>query len=89
MWVEDAHKASLITPDTEFVEPEEIADAMLDLVVDEKLGDGTVYEVTKGKRRVVPVYNNPPPTGYGLKGPGYMVENAKVLSALKHGSFKI
>lgn len=89
MWEEDAHKSGLLTADTEFVEPEEIADAMLDLVVDEKLGDGTVYEVTKGKRRVVPAYNADPPSGYGLKMSGYVQENERVVGKLKNGGFKI
>lgn len=89
MWQEDAHKSALVTEDTEWVEPEEIADAMLDCVVDEELGDGTVYEVTKGKRRVVPAWNNPPPTGYGLKMAGYEEENEKIMGKLKNGGFKI
>lgn len=89
MWQEDAHKSGLLTEDAEFVEPEEIAEAMLDLVVDEKLGDGTVYEVTKGKRRVVPAYNADPPSGYGLKMSGYAQENERVMTKLKKGEFKI
>jgi hypothetical protein len=89
MWEEDSHKKTLVTSETEFVEPEEIAEAMLDLVTDEELGDGTVYEVTKGKRRVVPPYNADPPSGVGLKSAGYAEENVRTVQRLKNGGFKI
>lgn len=83
MWEEDPHKAAMMKGGGEYVEPEEIADAMYDLVVNEELGDGTIYEVTGNKRRVVPQYHADPPSGYGLKSQGYLEENQLILDTLK------
>lgn len=72
MWEEDVYKFGLFMVDIEFVEFEEIVDVMFDFVVDEKLGDGIVYEVIKGKCCVVFVYNVDFLFGYGFKMFGYV-----------------
>ncbi|KAI1812179.1 short chain dehydrogenase [Poronia punctata] len=48
------------------VEPETIAEAMLDLCQDPDFGNGTILEILKDHRRVVPEFNAPPPPAHTL-----------------------
>lgn len=52
----------------EWVEPEEVAEAMMRLVQDPKLPGGTILEVGAKNTRVVQYYGDPGPLGGGLKG---------------------
>lgn len=83
LWKEDPHKAALMTDDCEWVDVSVITAAMYEAVVNEELGDGTIYEVTRDRTRVVPEYNSPPPSGYGLGSGGYAGEKQTVLDMLK------
>lgn len=83
MWGEDPTKSAMITHDVEWIEPEEIAEGMYELVVNEAHGAGTIFEVTLGDTRVVPLYDAPAPSGRGIMMRGYAESMAKVYSDLK------
>jgi hypothetical protein len=83
MWKEDPHKAAMMSDDMQFIDVEEIAQAMYDLVVNEELGDGTIYEVTAGKTRVVPLFNSPPPSGFGLGSSGFAASFGETYDRLR------
>lgn len=89
MWSEDPSKASMVDDKTVFIEPEEIAEAMYDLVVDEKLGNGTIYECSRGATRVVPEYNAPPPSGEGSSVAGYYDAQKELYARLKKDGMKV
>lgn len=89
MWKEDPTKAAMVTPDVEWIEPEEIARGMYELAVNEDLGDGTVFEVTLGDTRIVPLYNAPPPSGRGIMMPGYYASQAELYSDLKSKGLQV
>lgn len=89
MWSEDPTKATMIDERSPWIEPAEIAEAMYELVVDEELGNGTIYEVAlKGMRRVVPEFGMEPPVMECLM-PGYIDQVTDVFRKLKHHGFKI
>ncbi|KAF7559357.1 hypothetical protein G7046_g4808 [Stylonectria norvegica] len=83
LWRDDPTKAVMLDENSVLIEPEEIAAAMLQLVVDEKLGNGTIYEVTKGATRVVPAFNAPPPDGKGSMIAGYQATVDVLYDELK------
>lgn len=87
MWFEDPTKAMLLNDKSPFVEAEDIADAMYDLVVREDLGDGTIYECGKGGKRVVPKFHAEPPSADNIM-PGYMDESKKVFERLRKDGMK-
>ncbi|KAH7316529.1 hypothetical protein B0I35DRAFT_451529 [Stachybotrys elegans] len=86
MWDEDPTKAETITEDAVWVRPEDVAQAMLRLVVDEALGDGTVLEVLPGGTRVVPPFDAPPPSMVGVAWMGYMKAQQDIVNGLKKAS---
>ncbi|KAJ9616912.1 hypothetical protein H2200_000632 [Cladophialophora chaetospira] len=49
----------------DWVTPEEVADAMVELVEKDEYVGGTILEVGHGQTRVVPLLNNPGPSGSG------------------------
>ena len=61
LWAEDPTRARSVDENMVLIEPDEIATAMYDLVVDEKLSNGTIYECGKGSTRIVPKFNMDPP----------------------------
>jgi hypothetical protein len=73
----------MLEADTVLIEPEEIAEAMWQLVEDENLGDGTIFEVSKGKTRVVPLFDSPMPTGEAILVPGYVAAGEALYDKLK------
>ncbi|KAF4124693.1 Short-chain dehydrogenase, partial [Geosmithia morbida] len=84
MWSEDPSKASMVDESIDFSEPEEIASAMYDLVVDENLGSGTIYECTKANgTRVVPEFNAPPPPAGSGTLEGYVAAEEKLYERLR------
>ncbi|KAH7157488.1 hypothetical protein B0J13DRAFT_581634 [Dactylonectria estremocensis] len=89
LWRDDPTKAAMLDKDTVLIEPEEIAEGMWQLVVNEELGDGTIFEVSKGKTRVVPLYNSPIPTGEGILVPGYAAAQKDLYDQLKDGGLKV
>ncbi|KAG9256365.1 uncharacterized protein F5Z01DRAFT_720516 [Emericellopsis atlantica] len=72
LWTEHPDKLRWIDQaKDEWVEPEEVAQAMLDLIQEEDYAGGTVLEVGKDHVRRVQVLNDP-----GPQGPGHSVSDA-------------
>lgn len=74
LWTDHPEKMTLFdeTKDS-WVEPEEVAEAMLRCVEDREVVGGWVLEVTKGNSRNVPATD-----AHGPEGPGGGISNAKV-----------
>ncbi|KAI6783058.1 15-hydroxyprostaglandin dehydrogenase [NAD(+)]-like protein [Emericellopsis cladophorae] len=89
MWAEDPTKACLVDENTVLIEPKEIAEAMYSLVVDENLGNGTIYECGKGSTRVVPEYNLDPPNVAGAMVPGYENAQRDLYENLRNNGMKV
>jgi hypothetical protein len=83
MWREDPTKAEMIDDDSEWIMPEEIAEGMYQLVVNEEYGEGTILEVSKGSTRVVPNFGNTPPTGVASGSKGYYAAERELYDRLK------
>lgn len=74
LWTEHPEKLSLFDEVKDvWVEPEEVAEAMLRCLEDVEVGGGWVLEVTKGMSRNVLPFNSPPP-----QGPGGGISNGAV-----------
>ncbi|KPM38767.1 hypothetical protein AK830_g7791 [Neonectria ditissima] len=89
LWRDDPTKASMLEEDTVLIEPEEIAEAMWQLVVNEELGNGTIFEVSKGATRVVPLFDSPAPTGEGILVPGYAAAQTTLYDDLKNSGLSV
>lgn len=77
MWLEHQEKLkALAQGKDEFVEPEEVAEAMLRCCEDDEVGGGYVMEVLKGATRRVGWRMDP-----GPQGPGGTASNGPVMSA--------
>ncbi|KAJ3513705.1 hypothetical protein NM208_g15145 [Fusarium decemcellulare] len=83
MWRDDPTKAVMLDENTVLIEPDEVAQGMWQLAVNEELGDGTILEVTKGATRVVPLFNAPVPTGEGILVPGYAASMGSLYEKLR------
>lgn len=85
--LEDPSKASFLVDGGRdlLLDPEEVAEAMLELLVRPDYGNGTILEVTKGETRVVPEFNAGPPTGVGAMLPGYADEARALREWIKKG----
>ena len=83
MWAEDPDKARMVNEECEFMEPEEVAQAMYELCVDEELGDGTIYECNKGERRIVPKFRAEPPSAKTGRMPGYFAAQGELYERLQ------
>jgi NAD(P)-dependent dehydrogenase (short-subunit alcohol dehydrogenase family) len=78
LWEENPEKLVMfVEGKDEWVEPEEVAEAMLRLVEDAELPGGTVLEVAKNTQRVVAYFNDP--------GPGEAVRNGTKGLSLGRG----
>lgn len=90
MWSEDPSKARLVDDQVVFVEPEEVAEAMYQLVIDPDLGNGTILECKKDSTRIVPEYYMSPPTAEGGGAiPSFMAEMAEYYHMLRRGDMKL
>lgn len=92
MWLEDPdkrHMAEGKDDETLFLKPEEIAMGMLELCENPEYGDGTILEVSKGKRKVVPLYHSEPPEGAGVVVPKFLEEAKKLWNELENGGLKV
>ncbi|KAJ2897546.1 NAD-dependent 15-hydroxyprostaglandin dehydrogenase (short-chain dehydrogenase) [Zalerion maritima] len=87
MWLEDPEKMAM-AKGFEFIQPEEIANSMLELCEKDHYGDGTILEVTKGATRVVPQYNQPPPAGEGSMVPGFLKAQEDLYESLRMEGLK-
>ncbi|KAH8897532.1 short chain dehydrogenase [Thozetella sp. PMI_491] len=85
MWTEDPQKKNMRGTEDNFLEPEEVASGMLELIENPELGDGTILEVLPRHKRVVPLYNSPPPSGDGLIVSGYQQYERDLFERLKGG----
>lgn len=66
LWTEHPEKLKFLDENKDaWVEPEEVAEAMIRLLEDQELGGGTVLEVGKGQTRKVAQVNDPGPSGAG------------------------
>lgn len=74
-WVDDSH-------DT-WIEPEEVADAIIDAMVDPKINGGDVIEVVKDARRMVKTYGDLGPKGRGTSVSKGQEEISKLMKELK------
>ncbi|KAI5817646.1 hypothetical protein BZA77DRAFT_309064 [Pyronema omphalodes] len=83
LWEQSPEKLEMfVEGKDEWVEPEEVAEAMLRLLEDVELPGGTVLEVAKNHQRVVAYFNDP--------GPGEAVRNgAKGLSLARGKEFDL
>lgn len=79
----------MLEEDTVLIEPEEIAEGMWQLVVNEELGNGTIFEVSKGATRVVPLFDSPVPTGEGILVPGYFAAQTALYDDLKANGMNV
>lgn len=71
LWTDHAEKLAQVDPAKDvWVEPEEVADAMMRCVEEEEIGGGYIMEVTKGRTRSVGWRMDP-----GPEGPGASVAN--------------
>lgn len=89
MLLDDPTKSCLLDENTDFIEPDEIARAMYDLVVEEELGNGTIYQCTVGETKVIPEYNMPPPSGKGSMIPGYVEAQKGIYENLRTKGMKV
>ena len=91
LWDEDPDKKGMVREGEGDVaiEPEEIAEAMLELCENEKYGDGTILEVLQGATRVVPLYGNVVPSGRGLMVSGYAQMQKDLYEKLRTEGLKV
>jgi hypothetical protein len=66
LWLDHPEKMRMLDESKDaWVTPEEVADAMIELVENKEYVGGTILEVGHEHRRVVPQFNNPGPSGAG------------------------
>lgn len=71
LWTEHPEKLQFVSEGhDEWATPEEVAEAMLTCLTDEKLPGGSILEVGKEQTRLVGALNDPGPSG-----PGHTVSN--------------
>jgi NAD(P)-dependent dehydrogenase (short-subunit alcohol dehydrogenase family) len=89
LWSEDPDKKDMRAVEDKFLEPEDIADAMLELCEREEYGDGTILETLPGRRRVVPLYGLTPPSGEGMSIAGFAEMEKSIVNKLKGEGLKV
>jgi NAD(P)-dependent dehydrogenase (short-subunit alcohol dehydrogenase family) len=82
LWTEHPEKMTMLDSRDEWVEPEEVAEAMLQCVEDPEVGAGWVFEVLKGKTRNVEWMNAGPPEGPGATASNRAANVAEVFQWL-------
>lgn len=83
LWTDHPEKISLFDDKLDaWVEPEEVAEAMLRCVEDDEVKGGWVLEVTKGSSRNVTSFDSPGPSGPGGGISGAAGNVAEVFSWL-------
>ncbi|KAK9776308.1 hypothetical protein SCAR479_06920 [Seiridium cardinale] len=90
MWMEDLHKAAMPTGAEKsiLIEPEEVAQGMLELCDNPEYGNGTILEISRGHRRVVPLYNADPPPHLKAAVPGFFEAEKVLVSDIKENGLK-
>ncbi|KAJ1335926.1 15-hydroxyprostaglandin dehydrogenase (NAD) [Microdochium nivale] len=89
MWADDPTKAAMSDGGKAIpLGPEEIAQAMLELFEDPALGDGTILEVSLGKRFVVPLFSDVPPT-LDETSMDHAGQQEAMLAGIRDNGFKV
>lgn len=70
IWDSDPARSDKILAGCEYVPVDKVAQAMLELAVNEEYGDGTILEVAPPGTRVVPEFDAPPPPPLVFSMPG-------------------
>ncbi|KAI1290642.1 short chain dehydrogenase [Xylaria venustula] len=84
LWTEAPDKKHLVEGGRGLdVEPEEVAAAMLELCENPEYGNGTILEVMRDHKRVVPMFNADPPPPKIADMPGIAIITEKLLERLK------
>ena len=82
LWTEHAEKMQMVDEAQVWVEPEEVAEAMLRCVTDEEIGGGYVMGVLKNRTRNVEWRMDPGPEGEGVRAANSAVAAEEVLGWL-------
>ena len=82
LWTEHAEKMQMVDDAQVWVEPEEVAEAMLRCVTDEEIGGGYVMEVLKDMTRNVDWRMDPGPEGLGVRAANSEVAAEEVMGWL-------
>lgn len=87
MWSEDPQKAAMLEgPEKSvLIDPEEIAQGMLELCENPEYGNGTILEVNRNHQRVVPMFNADPPSGDGSAVPGFFKAEEDLVNRIREG----
>ncbi|KAI8632885.1 short chain dehydrogenase [Xylariaceae sp. FL1651] len=84
MWTEAPDKKHLTRDGKDLtIEPETIAEAMLELCENPEYGDGTILEVINDHKRVVPLYNADPPPSRAFEMPDLGIAWSELTEKLK------
>jgi len=90
LWSDDPDKKAMQGEEDISMEPEEVAEVMLELCENPKYGDGTILESLKDGTRVVPLFDNPAPTSdRGLAVSGYNQMQKDLYQKLKTEGLKV
>jgi NAD(P)-dependent dehydrogenase (short-subunit alcohol dehydrogenase family) len=88
LWLDHPDKAKVINEAKDvFCSPEEVAEAMLKLCIDESLDGGTVLEVVHKATRIVAPLMDPGPQGYGYTVSDSHVLPDEAMKALQRGGW--
>ncbi|KAI4602209.1 hypothetical protein KJ359_009447 [Pestalotiopsis sp. 9143b] len=87
MWSEDPQKAAMLEgPEKSvLIDPEEIAQGMLELCENPEYGNGTILEVNRNHQRIVPMFNADPPSGEGSVVPGFFKAEEDIVNRIREG----
>ncbi|KAJ6443936.1 NAD-dependent 15-hydroxyprostaglandin dehydrogenase [Purpureocillium lavendulum] len=85
----DPSKADLASGTVNWIPASAVAAAMLRLVVDPALGDGTILEVLHSGTRVVPLFNADPPEALDQMLPALQGEVRALADRLASGQFSV
>ncbi|UNI13720.1 hypothetical protein JDV02_000436 [Purpureocillium takamizusanense] len=83
IWYQDPGRADEILQGCKWLTVEEIVHAMLELVIKDEYGNGTILEVTPGETRVVPMFNAQPPKPGAVHMPAMGAFHEKLFHDLR------
>ncbi|KAI0426747.1 short chain dehydrogenase [Xylaria sp. FL1042] len=84
IWTEADDKKHLVKDGRGLeIQPETVAEAMLDLCENPEYGDGTILEVLNDHKRVVPLYHADPPPPKAFDIPAFATITMEVIERLK------
>lgn len=74
---------------TKWIPEEEVAASMLELLVNEEYGNGTVLEISSGGTRVVPEFNNEPPKWLASRSTTWTEPRGPLHDRMEDGNFRV